>query len=329
MRTKNGKSSTLWNTTAFTKGIKAIVLTYNPAKLNDSQYPLKSIENAIKFTFGNEMGAEAFTVSLNTEKGVGTYTITPDKDTYTFFKLLHTASNSFYFDSIKIYFELPCAHAYDAACDDTCNLCGETRTAEDHKYTDCTDATCNNEGCKVTREAKAEHVYDKDCTDATCNNEGCTVTREAAAAHVYDKDCTDATCNNEGCEVTREAAAAHVYDNDCTDATCNNEGCEATREAAEKHVYDDCNDTTCANCAVTREAQPHVYTGCDDTTCENCDHTREAGNHNFTGKCGNACTECGAADPDAKTCVDPDKNGHCDNCGCDMDEIGDTPVVDN
>ena len=218
-------------------------------------------------------------------------------------------------------------HAFDNCEDTDCANCAVTREPQAHVYdADCTDATCNNAGCQVTREAAAAHVYDADCTDTTCNNAGCQVTREAAA-HVYDADCTDTTCNNEGCEVTREAAA-HVYDDDCTDTTCNNAGCEVTREAAE-HVYDDCNDTTCAKCAVTREAQPHVYTGCDDATCENCDHTREAGNHNFTGKCGNSCTECGAADPNAKTCVDSDKNGHCDNCGCDMDEIGDTPVVDN
>ena len=317
MRTsKAGVSSSLWNTTAFTKGIKTIVLSYNAAKVST-----KNISNAIKFTFGNEMGAADYTASLNIETGKLEYVITPDKDTYTFFKLLHTASNSFYFDSIKIYFEMPCLHAYDAACDDTCNLCGATRTVlVNHVYDDdCADTTCNNEGCKVTREAK-EHVYDNDCADTTCAN--CDVTREAKE-HVYDNDCADTTCAN--CAVTREAKE-HVYDN-CDDTTCAN--CAVTREAV-PHVYDDdCADTTCANCDVTREAKAHVYTGCDDTTCENCAHTREAGNHNFMHECSDKCNECGAANPADKDCTDANSDNKCDYCGGEMDKTGDTPVVDN
>ena len=294
MRTsKAGDSSSLWNTTAFTKGIKTIVLSYNPAKVGT-----KNIANAIKFTFGNEMDAADYTASLNIETGKLEYVITPDKDTYTFFKLLHTASNSFYFDSIKIYFEMPCLHAYDAACDDTCNLCGATRTV------------------------LVNHVYDDDCADTTCNNEGCKVTREAKE-HVYDNDCADTTCAN--CAVTREAKE-HVYDN-CDDTTCAN--CAVTREAV-PHVYDDdCADTTCANCDVTREAKAHVYTGCDDTTCENCAHTREAGNHNFMHECSDKCNECGAANPADKDCTDANSDNKCDYCGGEMDKTGDTPVVDN
>ena len=212
-------------------------------------------------------------------------------------------------------------HVFGSDCDTTCNNenCAHTRiVGVDHKFdNDCADVTCNV--CGETAREAAEHVYDNDCADTTCAN--CAATREAKD-HAFD-NCEDTDCAN--CAVTREPQA-HVYDADCTDTTCNNAGCEVTREAAE-HVYDDCNDTTCDNCAVTREAQPHVYTGCDDATCENCDHTREAGNHNFTGKCGNSCTECDAPDPNAKTCVDSDKNGNCDNCGCEMDESGDTAVV--
>ncbi len=59
-----------------------------------------------------------------------------------------------------------------------------------HSYTDCTDATCNNEGCTVTREASGAHAY-TDCTDTDCNNEGCTVTREAGAHIGTNLSCTD------------------------------------------------------------------------------------------------------------------------------------------
>ena len=142
-------------------------------------------------------------------------------------------------DALAIYeaLNVRCAHAYDNACDTTCNICGETREVPAHVYDNACDATCNV--CGATRTV-ADHVYDNAC-DATCNVCGATRT---PAAHVYDNAC-DATCNV--CGATR-TPADHVYDNAC-DATCN--VCGATRTPAD-HVYDDEYDATCNVCGAER-----------------------------------------------------------------------------
>ena len=108
-----------------------------------------------------------------------------------------------------------CNHTYTAACDATCNLCGETRTASAHTYTAACDASCNL--CGETRTASA-HTYTDAC-DETCNSCGETRT----ASHTYDGSC-DADCNV--CGATR--TVRHLYSSYC-DATCNR--CGAEREA--------------------------------------------------------------------------------------------------
>ena len=135
-------------------------------------------------------------------------------------------------DALAIYeaLNVKCGHAYDNACDTTCNICGETREVPAHVYDNACDATCNV--CGATR-AVADHVYDNAC-DATCNVCGATRT-----------------------------PAAHVYDNAC-DATCN--VCGATRIPA-AHVYDDCEDDTCNVCGATRVAPGHNYV---DGECSEC-----------------------------------------------------------
>ena len=94
MRDKDGKTSTLWNTTAFPSAIVKIVLTYSNTK--DVTH---ANSDAVIFTFGNSVGDAAYTTKLSTEVGVKTYTITPNGD-YTFFKLEHDLGYTFYWDSI-------------------------------------------------------------------------------------------------------------------------------------------------------------------------------------------------------------------------------------
>jgi len=99
MRDKDGKTTSLWNTTAFDKKIARIELVYSSTK--DITH---SNADAVIFTFGNSAGEATYTTKLSTEAGVKTYTITPDADTYTFFKLEHDLGYTFYWDSITIYF---------------------------------------------------------------------------------------------------------------------------------------------------------------------------------------------------------------------------------
>ena len=62
-----------------------------------------------------------------------------------------------------------CDHAYDNACDATCNECSEVREVGAHDYNaaDCdTPKTCKI--CGATDGDKADHTYDNDC-DTVCN----------------------------------------------------------------------------------------------------------------------------------------------------------------
>ena len=97
MRDKDGNTSTLWNTTAFPGAIARIELVYSSTK--DVTH---ANADAVIFTFGNEAGAATYTTKLSTEVGQKTYTITPDAETYTFFKLEHDVQYSMYWDSIAI-----------------------------------------------------------------------------------------------------------------------------------------------------------------------------------------------------------------------------------
>lgn len=120
------------------------------------------------------------------------------------------------------------AHAYDNACDTTCNVCGATRTV-------------------------GAHAYDNDC-DTTCNICGAIRT---VGAHVYDNAC-DNTCNI--CGATR-TVGAHVYDNAC-DTTCN--VCGATRTITHDHADTlTAGDTThyylCSVCGDKKDEVAHVF----------------------------------------------------------------------
>ena len=99
------------------------------------------------------------------------------------------------------------AHAYDNACDTTCNVCGATRTVGAHAYDNDCDTTCNT--CGATRIVGA-HVYDNAC-DTTCN--ACGETRAITHDHADTLTAGDTThyylcsvCGDKKDEV------AHVFD---------------------------------------------------------------------------------------------------------------------
>lgn len=103
MRTKNEKSSAIWNTVAIPGNITKIVLTYNADK--------KTYDNpdCFSFTFGSAADALNAEVKLSTVADQKEYTVTAPEGEYTFFKMLHTYNYSFYWDSIKVYYEEPAA----------------------------------------------------------------------------------------------------------------------------------------------------------------------------------------------------------------------------
>ena len=99
------------------------------------------------------------------------------------------------------------AHAYDNACDTTCNVCGATRTVGAHAYDNACDTTCNT--CGATRTVGA-HVYDNAC-DTTCNT--CGATRTITHDHADTLTAGDTT-HYYLCSVCgdRKDEVAHVFD---------------------------------------------------------------------------------------------------------------------
>lgn len=98
---KNGewRTSMFWNTSAMGVGITKIELTYSTSKEVGYDNP-----DAVIFNFGNEAKGADYSTTLSTTKGVKTYTITPDADTYTYFYMEHDLGYTFYWDSIKVYY---------------------------------------------------------------------------------------------------------------------------------------------------------------------------------------------------------------------------------
>lgn len=97
VRDKNGNTSSLWNTAAFDKAIKEIKLVYSDSK--DVTY---ANPDCAIYSFGNEAGTYTYTTKLSTAAGVKEYTITPDAQTYTFFKFEHDLGYTQYWKSITI-----------------------------------------------------------------------------------------------------------------------------------------------------------------------------------------------------------------------------------
>ena len=98
VRDKDGKTSSLWNTTPFSSPIVKIELVYSSTM--NVQY---SNPDCAIYSFGNGLDNYTSTVKLSTTEGVKTYTITPDAQTYTYFKFEHDLGYSMYWDSITIY----------------------------------------------------------------------------------------------------------------------------------------------------------------------------------------------------------------------------------
>ncbi len=127
MRIKEGRVASIWNTTEFTYGIAKIELVFNSEK---STY---DNADAFAFYFGNDSEVSGYTVKLSTVKDQKVYTIVPDKDTYTYFKMELLLTYTFYWDEINIvltnYEEEPHTCVFEAAtCTKpaTCS-CGATQ----------------------------------------------------------------------------------------------------------------------------------------------------------------------------------------------------------
>ena len=186
-------------------------------------------------------------------------------------------------------------HIYDSECDDTCNVCGRTRTVAGHVYENACDTECDV--CKAVREI--EHAYDNAC-DTECNV--CKAVREIE--HAYDNAC-DTECNV--CKATRETE--HKYANAC-DTECDE--CKATRET--EHKYDNACDAECNECKETREVPAHVYDGACDAECNECEAEREAVAHTFDGVCDAECNVCKAIREAVAHTYDNDCDAECNVC---------------
>ena len=127
VRDKDGKTSMLWNTTAFKSPIVKIILVYSDTK--DVAYANPDAEI---FSFGTEMKGDTYTAKLSTVAGEKNYEIIPDADTYTYFYFEHDLGYTFYWKSITIVLADGTTIEPDVPGDHTHNFvegkceCGET-----------------------------------------------------------------------------------------------------------------------------------------------------------------------------------------------------------
>ena len=241
MRNKNGNISSIWNITEFAYAIARIELVYNSGK--DPR-----IEDMLTIAFGNDETLSGGVAKVTGVEGQTKYVITPDKYTYTFFKITHCcAGGSLYWDEIKIVlvndesYE-PHVHVFgDPTCTEPAKCeCGETQgEANGHSWN---DATCT--------------------TPKTCSV--CNITEGEAKGHAYGED---GVCAN-GCGISQE----HVCEFD--DATCTTPKtcpvCNATEGDALGHDYQGATCTVkgiCSRCQAEGDVLPHI----DETGDYKCD----------------------------------------------------------
>lgn len=93
------RTSMFWNTSAMGSGITKIELTYSDTKNVTYANP-----DAVIFNFGTSAKGSDYSTKLSTEAGVKTYTITPDSTNYSYFYMEHDLGYTFYWKSIKIYY---------------------------------------------------------------------------------------------------------------------------------------------------------------------------------------------------------------------------------
>ncbi len=244
------------------------------------------------------------------------------------------AANNTSLTNAKIFFydcTLSRGHVYSYGCDDTCNVCGETRTAltheidetvwdnntkthwhpckmcgkmigiENHNFDNACDTTC--EICGYVRTV-GDHVYDAVC-DTTCNECGAV---RSASPHYYGILWGDLIFDDGGyivddqyhqshCLVCGEIGdlEEHIYDNAC-DNICNI--CLYWRTVGD-HVYDNVCDDTCNKCGVKRSA-PHDYQNTWQMnaeehwkSCSICGKRKNISGHYYDNDCDDTCDTCG------------------------------------
>ena len=101
-----------------------------------------------------------------------------------------------------------CEHAYDNACDLTCNGCGATREGSSHDYApaDCENArTC--EKCGSTVGNALGHTQASDDGNCTTDIKCVTCGKTVIAGLTEHKDTNhDFLCDNQGCQIILDGA---------------------------------------------------------------------------------------------------------------------------
>ena len=154
------RTSMFWNTSAMGSGITKIELTFNDAK---STY---DNADAVIFNFGTAVKGDAYSTKLSTTADVKTYTITPDANTYTYFYLEHDLKYTFYWDSIKVYYN-------DNGSDDDGGATPPPVTPVEPSIDKISDALAGNDGDEFTVKGvviliEGKNVYVQDKTGGIC-----------------------------------------------------------------------------------------------------------------------------------------------------------------
>lgn len=217
----------------------------------------------------------------------------------------------------------PSADDGDCTTQVTCSVCGEVAiSAQTHAFDNACDTSCNNTDCTYTRTTVHKpNADDGDCTTAVACSICKAVTTEAST-HAFDTDC-DTDCNNSGCKHTRTTvhipseddgdcstailcsicaqvmtkAQTHTFDNDC-DSSCNNSECNHTRSIAHSPNADDNDCTTEVTCYICGEVvipeKAHSFDNACDGRCNNgdCTYLRTT-YHTYSNDYDSECDACG------------------------------------
>ena len=259
---------------------------------------------------------------------------------------LEGAAIPVHFDSVAVQV-YGCAHQYDNACDDTCNLCGASRPTEGHVYhVTVSEPTCEEDGVKVytcvgcgdtyfeTTPALG-HAYQSVVNDPTCESGGYTTYtctncghsyvdgQTAPLGHAYQSAVTDPTCESDGYTTHTCTRCGHSY----VDGEKSPLGHDYRIRA---HILPTCTEAgsksyTCSNCGGSyTEVIPALGHAYDSVvTAPTC------GNGGYTT---HTCTACGNSYTDSRTpatgehVFDDPRDPDCNLCGAPQDMSAHTYV---
>lgn len=160
------------------------------------------------------------------------------------------------------------AHVYDNACDATCNVCGATRTVEDHKFVTKHDATKHWQECSVCKYVKEEvaHTFETKHDDKNHWQECSCGYKKEEVAHVFEtkhddtKHWLECSCGYKKDEAKHSLEAKHDATKHWQECSCGYKTGEAAHDygawaekTAADYGVDKVETRACSKCSYVDE----------------------------------------------------------------------------